>query len=274
MTLRICATCAVEDADRDEPLPVCPICADERQYVPPGGQVWTTLEELAAQPYELTVRELEPGLFGLERSPAVGIGQRTHLLRTPGGNLLWDPPGYLDERVAGRVRDLGGLAAIAASHPHMFGAQVAWSRAFGVVPVWVNAADERWLGRRDGVVRLWSKEREVLPGVTLVQCGGHFPGSSVAHWRDGADGAGSVLTGDTIGTARAAGWTSFLRSFPNLIPLSATAVTRIVARLDPYPYERLYALAGRPLEQDAKAAVRRSAQRYVAWVTGEFDADT
>lgn len=274
MTLWICATCGVEDADRDEPLAVCPICADERQYVPPGGQVWTTQEELADRPYELTVRELEPGLYGLERSPDVGIGPRTHLLRTPGGNLMWDPPGYLDERVAERVAGLGGLAAIAPSHPHMFGAQVAWSHAFGDVPVWVNAADERWLGRRDDVVRLWSTTRSVLPGVTLVQCGGHFPGSSVAHWRGGAGGAGSVLTGDTIGSASAAGWVSFLRSFPNLIPLSPTSVTRIVERLDPYPYERLYALAGRPVEREAKDAVHRSADRYVAWVTGEFDADT
>src|SRR4051794_8188595 len=162
MTLRICATCGVEDADRDVPLAVCPVCADERQYVPAGGQVWTTQEELAALPYELTVRELEPGLFGMERSPDVGIGQRTHLLRTPGGNLMWDPPGYVDDRVAERVAELGGLAAIAPSHPHMFGAQVAWSHAFGDVPVWVNAADERWLARRDGVVRLWSMKQDVL----------------------------------------------------------------------------------------------------------------
>ena len=37
-----CRTCAVEYA---EPLPdVCPICADERQYVPATGQAWTTGE--------------------------------------------------------------------------------------------------------------------------------------------------------------------------------------------------------------------------------------
>lgn len=274
MTLRICARCGVEDADRDEPLAVCPLCEDERNYVPDAGQVWTTQEELAARPYELTVREFEPGLFGLERSPAVGIGQRTFLLRTSGGNLLWDPPGYLDDRVAERVTELGGVAAIVPSHPHMFGAQVAWSHAFGGVPVWVNAADERWLARRDDVVRLWSTTQDVLPGVTLVQCGGHFPGSSVAHWRDGAGGAGSVLTGDTIGTVAAAGWVTFLRSYPNLIPLSPGAVERIVDRLEPYPYERLYALAGRPVATDAKGAVRRSAERYIGWVTGKFDADT
>ncbi len=40
----ICATCAVEHAGRPE---VCAICADERQWVPAGGQRWTTLGELA-----------------------------------------------------------------------------------------------------------------------------------------------------------------------------------------------------------------------------------
>src|SRR3712207_7034738 len=44
--------------------------------------------------------------------------------RTPSGNLLWDPIGFLDDDVVARVRELGGAAAIVASHPHMFGVQV------------------------------------------------------------------------------------------------------------------------------------------------------
>lgn len=273
MTAWICATCGVEHADTDEPVAVCPICADERQYVPAEGQSWTTQEKLAADGYRLEFEEVEPGLFGFHPEPVIGIGQRSLLVQTADGNLLWDPPTLLDHRAVVRIDELGGVAAIAASHPHMFGAQVAWSHALGSVPIWVNAADERWLQRRDPVIHAWSESREVVPGVTLVQCGGHFPGSAVAHWRHGADGRGVLLSGDTIGGVADTRWVSFMRSYPNLIPLPASAVERIVARLEPYEYARLYALNGRGVEADAKEAVRRSAERYVGWVRGDFDVD-
>jgi glyoxylase-like metal-dependent hydrolase (beta-lactamase superfamily II) len=267
----ICATCGVESEAAQK---VCPICADERQYVSVGGQRWTTLHELASSVYELEVRELEPGLFGVHRAPEFAIGQWSMLLQTPKGNLLWDPPSFLDDRVAGRVQRLGGVAVIAASHPHMFGAQVSWSYAFDSAPIWVNAADERWLQRRDPVIKTWSGTQEVLPGVRLVQCGGHFPGSAVAHWREGASGSGVLLTGDTIADVAATGWVTFLRSYVNRIPLSAAVIERIVATLEPYDYQRLYTLNGGGLEHDAKKAVRRSADRYIGWVRGDFDADT
>jgi hypothetical protein len=72
----------------------------------------------------------------------------------------------------------------------------------------------------------------------------------------------------------AAGWVTFLRSYVNRIPLSAAAIERIIDRLEPYDYERLYTLNGGTVERDAKAVVRRSAGRYIGWVRGDFDADT
>jgi glyoxylase-like metal-dependent hydrolase (beta-lactamase superfamily II) len=271
MASRICATCGVEAEDPPE---ICPICADERQYIPRTGQQWTSLDDLASSPYELQVRLLEPGLFGLHRKPEFAIGQWSMLLQTPDGNLLWDPPSFLDDRVADRVRRLGGVAMIAASHPHMFGAQVSWSHAFDSAPVWVNALDERWLQHRDPVVRIWSSTQDVLPGVRLVQCGGHFPGSTVAHWRNSVAGGGALLTGDTIADVTAEGWVTFMRSYVNRIPLSAAVVERIVSTLERLDYERLYTLNGGTIDHDAKAAVRRSADRYIGWVRGDFDADT
>jgi hypothetical protein len=266
----VCATCGVESEDPPE---VCPICADERQHVPRPGQRWTSLAELAMSSYELEIRELEPGLFGVHRKPEFAIGQWSMLLQTSDGNLLWDPPNFLDDQVADRIRQLGGIVAVAASHPHVFGVQVSWSHAFGSVPVWVNVADERWLQRRDPVIRTWSGAQDVLPGVRLVRCGGHFPGSAIVHWQRGACGRGVLLTGDTIADVAAVGWVTFMRSYVNRIPLSAAGVERIVDRLEPYDYERLYTLNGGTVDRDAKAVVRRSADRYIGWVRGDFDPD-
>ncbi|GAA2756932.1 hydrolase [Actinopolymorpha rutila] len=277
MTHWICGTCSVEYADTPEPPPSCPICTDERQYVPPTGQTWTTTKERAAAGHRTHVEpvgEHEPGLHRVSVQPTVGIGQVSLLVQTEAGNLLWDPTGFVDQDAVDAITALGGLAAITASHPHMFGVQVEWSHAFGGVPVYVNEADQRWLGRTDEVVRLWSGTHEPLPGITFVQAGGHFPGSSVAIWAAGAGGRGVLLSGDTIAPVTDRGWVTFMRSYPNTIPLSAAAVRRIVSRVEPYDFERLYGNFGAVVEADAKESVRRSADRYVGWVSGDFDADT
>ena len=264
----ICRTCAVEHAERPD---VCAICADERQWVPATGQAWTTLAELAAAGERLVLEELEPDLFGLSSEPNVGIGQQAKIVRTPAGNLLWDPPGYVDDDAVARVRALGPVVAIAASHPHMFGVQVAWSRALGGVPVLVAEADAHWVARPDPVIETWTGEREVLPGVVLSQPGGHFPGSAVVHWAAGAGGRGVLLSGDTIFANPDRTSVSFMRSYPNRIPLSAAVVLRVAEHVARRPFERLYNNFEGVVPADAREVVLRSAQRHAAWVRGDFD---
>jgi hypothetical protein len=264
----ICRTCAVEHATRPD---VCAICADERQWVPAEGQVWTTLTELAAAGERLVVTELEPDLFGVTSEPSVGIGQQAKVVRTPAGNLLWDPPGYLDDDGVAQVRALGPVVAIAASHPHMYGVQVEWSRALGGVPVLVPEADAHWVARPDAAIETWSGEREVLPGVVLSQPGGHFPGSAVVHWAAGADARGVLLSGDTIFANPDRTSVSFMRSYPNRIPLSATVVLRVAQHVARRPFERLYNNFEGVIPTDARDVVLRSAERHAAWVRGDFD---
>ncbi len=264
----ICQTCGVEHAEATE---VCAICADERQYVPAGGQRWTTLAELAAAGHRTRVRELESGLFGIKVEPRVGIGQQALLVRTAAGNLLWDPTGYLDDEAVQQLRGLGDVAAIVASHPHMFGVQVQWSRELGGVPVLVAEPDLRWIARPDPVIRAWSGTLELAPGLTLVQLGGHFPGAAVAHWAAGALGKGVLLAGDTIQSNPDRSSVTFMRSYPNRIPLSAAVVERIAQGAEAFAFERLYDNLGGTIDTDARAAVRRSADRYMGWVRGDFD---
>lgn len=262
----ICRTCAVETAQRHD---VCPVCADERQWVPATGQVWTTLDDLQAEGHDVHVRELEPDLFGLTATPGVGIAQESKIVRTPAGLLLWDPLGYLDDAAVAAVRALGDVVAVAASHPHMFGVQVEWSRALGGVPVLVAEADAAWVQRPDAVVETWTGEREVLPGVVLSQPGGHFPGSSVVHW-PGADGRGVLLSGDTI-FANPDRTASFMRSYPNRIPLSGAVALRVAEHVARRPFDRLYNNFDGVIPADALAVVQRSAARHAAWTRGDFD---
>ncbi|MDQ1570036.1 MAG: hypothetical protein QOF79_710 [Actinomycetota bacterium] len=276
MPVWICAACAVEHPDTAEPPTRCRICNDERQYVPMSGQSWTTLERLGAAGTQLTIVEVEPNLFGISEHPQVGIGQRAHLIRTAGGNLLWDPTGFVDEAGAEQVRALGPVAAIVASHPHMYGVQVEWSRALGGVPVLVSEADREWVQRPDAAVEFFggdffSGDHEVVPGVTLRTPGGHFPGSVVAYWSEGAEGRGVLLSGDTIFPGPDGKWVSFMRSYPNNIPLSIAVVDRVARATNAHPFDRIYGNFGGVIPTDAQAVVRRSADRQMSWMRGDFD---
>lgn len=263
----ICATCGVQQSPSDAPPERCPICEDERQYVRQGGQRWTTLDELASAGHRIDVRELEPDLYGVGVTPSVAIGQRALLVRMPRGNLLWDCVGYIDPAGVEAVRALGGIAAIACSHPHFYGVMVEWSRAFGSCPIHIPSADREWVQRDDDAIVEWSGTVDVLPGVTLVQVGGHFEGSAVVHWAAGAGGKGALLVGDTITVVADVRSVSFMRSYPNLIPLPASEIRRIVATVRPYAFDRIYGgWWDRVTPRDAKAAVERSAERYLRWI--------
>jgi glyoxylase-like metal-dependent hydrolase (beta-lactamase superfamily II) len=164
------------------PPPQCAICEDERQYVPASGQRWTTPDQLQAG-HSNAWRRHEKGLFSLHTKPAFAIDQRAFLLQSGAGNILWDCIALIDDATAELVRALGGLSAIAVSHPHYYTRMQDWSRAFGGVPIYLHAADREWIMRPVPEIHLWEGDAlGVAPGVTLIRLGGHFAGGTVLHW--------------------------------------------------------------------------------------------
>jgi glyoxylase-like metal-dependent hydrolase (beta-lactamase superfamily II) len=266
--LWICAACGNHYPAAPSPPTVCVICADERQWVPPSGQQWATLDQLAADGHRSDVREIEPGLIGIGVEPPVGIGQRALLVTTAEGNLLWDPPGFLDAAAVRQVGDAGGLRAVSSSHPHFYGAITEWSRAFDA-EILLPEADASWLAHPDPALRTWRDAHRVLPDLTLIQCGGHFPGSSVVHWASGAGGSGALLSGDTIFVTPGEDRVTFVWSAPNRLPLHADAVRGVVAAVRPYAFDRIYGGWWTPvLRRDAKRVVQASARRYIEVMGG------
>ncbi len=263
-THHICFTCGTQFPETAAPPDRCPICVDERQYVNWNGQVWTSLDALR-QRHRNVLREEESGLTSIVTEPSFAIGQRALLLRTPAGNILWDCLTLIDEPTVRAVQTLGGVSAIAISHPHYYSSMVEWSRAFGSVPIYLHAADRKWIMRPDPSIVCWEAETHRLgDGVTLIRCGGHFSGAAVLHWAAGAGGRGALLSGDTIQVVLDLRHVSFMRSYPNLIPLNAVAVQRIVDAVEPYGFDRIYgAFSGRTIAHEAKTALARSADRYV-----------
>jgi glyoxylase-like metal-dependent hydrolase (beta-lactamase superfamily II) len=265
----ICTTCGTQYAESEQPYAVCTICEEPRQYVKKTGQQWTILDKL-----RLTIRNSikykEPGLIGIGMEPHFGIGQRALFLRTPKANILWDCIPLLDEAVVEAIKAMGGITAIAISHPHYYSSMVEWSQAFGSVPIYLHAADRQWVMRPDKAIVFWEGEAKALAhGLTLIRCGGHFEGGTLVHWAGGAGGKGALLSGDIIQVVSDRKHVSFMYSYPNYIPLPASAIERILKAVEPFQYDRIYgAFWDMVIEQDGKQVVTRSAERYLKAIKG------
>ena len=261
--LPVCVTCGAQfggPADR------CPVCEDPRQYVPPGGQRWTTLDELRRD-HRNEIRD-EAGFTGVGTEPRFAIGQRALLVPWGESNLLWDCVTLLDDATAEAVEARGGLRAIAISHPHYYSGMVEWAHRFGC-PILLHEADRAWIMRPDAAIELWSGEtRELGDGLTLIRCGGHFPGGTVLHVRRDA---GTLLSGDIVQVIPDRSHVSFMYSYPNLIPLPEAEIRRIVAALAPFAYERILgAWWGTVIPGDGATIVARSAERYISALHGKL----
>jgi len=263
MTHFICVTCGTQFPPTSAPPAHCPVCEDERQYIGHNGQQWTTLDALR-QSHKNSLRPHEPNLTGIGTEPRFAIGQRALLVQTAAGNLLWDCLTLLDDETITQVKALGGVRAIAISHPHYYSSMVEWSHTFDA-PIYLHEAERAWVMRPDPGVRFWEGETQALwAGMTLIRCGGHFTGGQVLHWPSGADGKGVLLTGDIIQVVSDRRWVSFMYSYPNLIPLAAAKVQQIVDAVQPYAFDRIYGAWWETIvQEDAKAAVIKSAARYI-----------
>lgn len=264
----ICSTCGTQYAPSAKPPEACRICQDSRQYVPVTGQGWTTLEALRLT-HGNCFRRHQPNLYEIATQPRFGIGQRAWLVRTPQGNLMWDCIALLDGATADIVRALGGVAALAISHPHYYTTMVEWAREFGC-QVWLHEDDRAWVMRHDPVLRFWSGETAQPCGsFKLIRLGGHFEGGTVLHWPQGSDGAGALLSGDVLQVVPDRRHVSFMWSYPNYIPLPASQIRQIGRRLEAglggRGYEAVYGgFPNAEITRDGQAAVAESLRRYLS----------
>ncbi|KAK9693501.1 hypothetical protein K7432_013902 [Basidiobolus ranarum] len=239
----------------------CPICLDERQYVPVSGQEWTTLKELQESHHnEIVPFANDERIYSIFSTPKFAIGQRGILIRTPKGNILWDCISLIDDATVKKIQELGGLTAIAISHPHYYSSMVEWSKAFNDIPIYIHKADEEWIMNPDKRLNIWDGDSlDLLDGnAKVVRCGGHFDGSCVMNWEN------KLFVGDTIKVLPDRNFVSFMWSYPNLVPLAPKAIDQIWQAVKPLKVDELYgAWVGDDIFQKAREIVLKSAQRYV-----------
>jgi len=257
----ICATCGTQYAAGAVPG-ICPICADDRQFVPESGQAWTNSRQLQ-QRHSVLIRQLYPQVYEIKIIPDFAIAQRAFLVITPDGNILWDCIPLLNEELVSFIRSKGGLKAIAFSHPHYYSNMNEWASEFDC-PVYIHEKEEEWIYNKGPHVRTWEGgEKTICEGIRLIHTGGHFPGSAVLHVPTLSPG-GVLLCGDTLYIARSKQHIAVQYSYPNHIPLPAKIVRDIYERLLQLPFDTLHgAFDWQNLTGNAREVLEASLQRYV-----------
>jgi glyoxylase-like metal-dependent hydrolase (beta-lactamase superfamily II) len=266
----ICETCGVQYEELTKIPDHCTICQEERQYVSPAGQTWTTLENMKRGTYRNKITLEESGLYSVKTMPEFAIGQTAYLVQQEGFNLLWDCISYLNEETISEITRMGGLDAIALSHPHYYSTQVEWAEVFQV-PIYIHEDDREWVMRESESIVYWSGESlELHNGITIHRLGGHFKGGAVLEWKAGCNNKGILLTGDIIQVVADREWVSFMYSYPNLIPLPASKVREIASSVADMKFDRLYNAFHRVVKENAQERVQKSAERYVMALEGRL----
>ncbi|MCB1024900.1 MAG: MBL fold metallo-hydrolase [Acidobacteria bacterium] len=221
----ICAACGTYFPLQEDLPKLCPICADDRQYVPETGQEWTSTAYLLEN-HAIDIKELDSGLYQLRMTPSFSIGQRALLIIAPEGNVLWDCIPLLDPPTIDFINSKGGLKAIAFSHPHFYSNMNDWAHAFDC-PIYIHKNDEKWIVNRGDQIRLWSGfEKPLWDDMRLINIGGHFPGSSILEVPF-ISAKGTLLCGDTFVISPSKKHIAAMNSYPNKIPLPLDEIRRI-----------------------------------------------
>lgn len=271
MSKFVCTTCGVQYPESHLQPESCPICLEERQYVNPNGQEWTTLKEMRESGNFLNqiVKE-EENLYSIKTSPAFGIAQTAYLITENGFNVLWDCITYLDAQTVEQINQLGGIDAIAMSHPHYYSTIADWAETFDT-PIYIHEDDRKWVMEPSNRIEFWAGEELALESsISLHRLGGHFAGGAVLHWAEGKEGLGILLTGDIIQVVADQDWVSFMYSYPNLIPLPASKVGDIASRVEGLTFDRIYNAFHKIVSKNAGEAVQRSAKRYIDALEGRL----
>ncbi len=268
MNLPICETCGTQFAELPAPPAPCPVCADERQYVGWNGQSWTTHERLAESHGVRLVDE--QGLLAIGMQPSFAIDQRALYLPTDAGNILWESLSLVTPAAVAELEARGGVDLIVISHPHFYASMVEWSEALGGVPILLHETDAAWVQRPSANIRFWRGDVHALSdAVTLIRCGGHFPGSAALHWRDGPRPGGSLYPGDGLQVVMDRRHVTFMYSYPNYLPMRAGEVRTIRTRLQGYAFDDVFGFTwGRNIIGGGRAAVDASFDRFLERLGG------
>ncbi|MEW6130258.1 MAG: MBL fold metallo-hydrolase [Acidobacteriota bacterium] len=259
---KICTACGTQFPNLEQAPECCPICSDDRQYLPESGQTWTTLDDLSKN-FKVMTQNLTDNLYEMKMTPHFAIGQRALLIVAPGGNILWDCIPLLDEPTIDFINSKGGLKAIAFSHPHFYSTMGDWAEVFNCT-IYIHQSDDQWIVQKTNRINLWSgMELKLWDNIKIINIGGHFPGSCILHVPF-LSAEGVIMCGDSFVISPSKKHIAVMHSYPNKIPLPLNEINRIKERMRPLQFDTLYAWnSSQNICSEAKLLLEDSLARYV-----------
>ncbi|WP_328310137.1 MBL fold metallo-hydrolase [Actinomycetospora sp. NBC_00405] len=159
--------------------PSCPVCTDVRNALPDDGWDFRSLDEIAPG-REARWAEVRPGITGYWCEPQVGLGTCGWVIETDEGLVGWEGAGFYPDEAIAELRRRGGLAALAASHVHGYGALFQLQDALEPEILAIGVRDLEWT-KTFRVTWPLDDRHEFAPGLVAHRTGGHFDGHMVLH---------------------------------------------------------------------------------------------
>ena len=159
--------------------PDCPVCTDTRNDLPEDG--WRFLpEEEVRTTYTGAWAQVADDLWAFTTQPDLGLAGTGWLITRPEGNIAFEAAPYYSDAMLEQVQALGGVALLAASHAHGYGAVWQLQRAFDP-PVLAIQKDDLRMTKAFRVTWPYDDALELAPGYTLHHVGGHYEGQAALH---------------------------------------------------------------------------------------------
>ncbi|TWJ00726.1 hypothetical protein JN11_01982 [Mucilaginibacter frigoritolerans] len=257
----ICTTCGTQYPPDKEVPDLCTICNDDRQYIAENGQHWTTMDELK-KTYATRVELIAEQIYSLRVQPDFALTNRALLVKSAGGNILWDCIPLPDAETIDFIKANGGLKAIVFSHPHYYSTMNEWASLFNC-PVYIHENDREWIKYNNEHIHLWSGQTQQLwDDIRIIHTGGHFPGSCVLHIPALSE-KGTILCGDSLYISCSKRHTAVMYSYPNQILLPRNEFATFYQKWDGITFDTMYgAFDNQDLKGNAMQVFEVSMQRY------------
>ncbi|MGB7405179.1 MAG: hypothetical protein WA906_05780 [Pacificimonas sp.] len=159
--------------------PDCPVCTDVRNDLPADGWSWLAAKD-AVGAYRSEWREVAPDLLAFTTSPALGLAGTGWLLKRPEGNIAFEAAPFYDEAALNEIERLGGIAVLAASHVHGYGALWQLQQHFEPATVAIHIGDLQ-LTKAFQVTVPFDDALAIDDDAQLIHVGGHYAGQSALH---------------------------------------------------------------------------------------------
>jgi hypothetical protein len=257
-----CSACGTAFVDEKFTSGNCPVCSDDRQYIPSKGQSWTKREDLQNN-FNNLITPIADNFYEIKTIPKFAIGQRAFLITSPNGNILWDCMPLLKDNTVEFIKSKGGLKAIAISHPHYYSSMNEWAETFNC-PIYIHQSDEEFIFTKGSHINLWNgDENELWDSIKIKNIGGHFPGSSILIVPF-LSKEGTILCGDTFYISPSKRHISVMYSYPNLIPVSLSEINRINGIMKNVPFDTIIGgFDNQKISPNAKDILNASFAKYL-----------